>query len=87
MERPDARPQLFEQAEYVVDVTLPVRFQLEKESLKIGKVDKAHLLGFFNPVPECLKMGPALCLVFARRSSPDEIVVQYFNNLDEVDLH
>lgn len=51
---------------YVLDVTIPVRFALENLASFTGlrlEGGKASIVGFFNPIPECLNREPVLCIV------------------------
>lgn len=69
--------------EYVLDVTIPIRFASEnniletsqdgeeqkseaKKGLRLRK-NRANLVGFFNPIPECLSIQPVLCLVYKQQ--------------------
>jgi hypothetical protein len=62
-------------ADYVLDVTVSVRFHLEKNGLRLNKGHKSGLLGFFNPIPPLLKKPASLCIVFTSRGEEPEIVI------------
>ena len=49
---------------YVLDVTIPIRFLMERDYLRLGKGRKSDLIGMFNPVPESLAQPVHLCIVY-----------------------
>ena len=62
-------------ADYVLDVTVSVRFHLEKDGLRLNRGQKSGLLGFFNPVPPLLNKTACLCIVYTNRGEEAETVI------------
>jgi hypothetical protein len=75
----------------VSDVTVAIRFALEKQGLLLEKMKtKENLLGFFNPIPPFKNEHdhPVLCLIYKKpiEQGQDTIYVKYFNDDEEVKI-
>lgn len=61
-------PQAFKNVpQFVLDVTLAVRFQLTKAGLLLNKGSKQSLVGFFRPMPPSMQERACLCVVYETR--------------------
>ena len=86
----------------VLDVTIPVRYSLDPTPDSDDKVglritgNKQNLVGFFNPIPSCLKFeseNPYLCIIYKRHlksERPDdsvfEIAESYYREKSKVEI-
>lgn len=73
----------------MVDVTTPVRFNIEEHGIKLLGKTKAHVMGFFNPIPPFKREHdyPVLCIVYKKPSENANVIhVKYYNDNEDVNI-
>lgn len=72
---------------FIVDVTTPVRFNLDDAGLKLMGKTKSSIMGFYNPIPEFMTEHdhPVLCIIYKKSTGNDQVLhVKYFNDSEDV---
>jgi hypothetical protein len=70
----------------ICDVTIPIRFSLDDEGLRIESMKtKENLMGFYNPIPPFKEEHnhPVLCIIYTRPNiDPETYHIEYYNDTE-----
>ena len=72
---------------FMLDVTIPIRFALDKGKLHLQKMaSKQNLVGFFNPIPPFKREAdrPVLCVIYTLNNDPSKVWICYYSDKAEV---